>query len=93
MTDKSREYFQRVKERIKQEDIPKIEEELGVQVSCGVGSLEATLAIILRLQSLGKDAEPLSQDRREQLEKDLTAKYDVPVRAVYLSKGFKKREQ
>ncbi|HLD79946.1 MAG TPA: hypothetical protein VJA18_05275 [Candidatus Nanoarchaeia archaeon] len=92
MSDKSREYFQQVKERVTEEDIPGIIE-LGYDVSPAIGLLEDRLAIILNLSPLEDGTDAPSEDLREKLKQDLTAKYDVPVNVIYLPNGVKKRKQ
>ncbi|MBI2125672.1 hypothetical protein HYU08_03905 [Candidatus Woesearchaeota archaeon] len=90
MTDKSREYFQQVKERVKKEDTDEIRE-LGYHVSPAVGLLEDRLAIILNLSPLEEGVEAPGEELRERLKRDLAAKYNVPVNVTYRPKGFEKR--
>ena len=92
MAYKNKEYFQQVKERVKEEESPEIRK-LGYHAFCGVGLLEDRIAIVLSLSPLEESAHPLSEDLREKLKQDLTAKYDVPVNVIYLPKGVKKRKQ
>ena len=92
MTDKSREYFQQVKKRVEQEDIPEIRK-LGYDVSWGIGPLEDRLAIVLNLSPLEKNTLALSEDLREKIKQDLTTKYNVPVNVIYLPKGVEKRKE
>ena len=91
MTDKSKEYFQQVKERVTEEDIPGIIE-LGYHVSPAVGLLEDRVAIILNLSPLEESIEAPNEELKERLKRDLAAKYNVPVDVTYRPKGFEKRK-
>ena len=91
MTNKDRDYFQQVKERVKQEDSPEIRK-LGYHVSPGIGLLEDKLAIIVNLSPLEKSSHPLGADLMEKIKQDLTDKYQVSfdVRYVPDIRAYKK---
>ena len=91
MTDKSREYFQQVKERVKQEESPELRR-LGYHLQCGMLKLEDKFSIEVRLSPLERSVEPISEDRLEEIKQGLIDKYNIPFNVVYMPKGFEKRK-